>query len=82
MEFGRISLILRHNLNLNLMKPTLPRLFRFAFLLILAWGVMAFDACNDDPLLDSNGGGGGGGCAGSHCSARIVPDSVPNPASF
>ncbi|MCD6025383.1 MAG: hypothetical protein K0Q91_2299 [Fibrobacteria bacterium] len=64
------------------MKPALPRLFRFAVLLTLAWGVMAFDSCNDDPLLDANGGNGGGGCAGSHCSARIVPDSVPNPASF
>lgn len=64
------------------MKPALPRLFRLAVLLTLAWGVMAFDSCNDDPLLDANGGNGGGGCAGSHCSARIVPDSVPNPASF
>jgi hypothetical protein len=64
------------------MKPALSSFFRFAVVLILSGGVMAFDSCNDDPLLDANGGSGGGGCAGSHCSARIVPDSVPNPASF
>jgi hypothetical protein len=38
-----------------------------------------FDACNDDPLLDSEGGTG---CAGSHCSARILPDEEPNPSRF
>jgi hypothetical protein len=62
-------------------KPWLS-LIRFSVLLILAFAVMGFDSCNDDPLLDSNGGGGGGGCAGSHCSARIVPDSSSNPARF
>jgi hypothetical protein len=64
------------------MKPSLSGLLRLVALITLALGVMAFDSCNDDPLLDSSGGNGGGGCAGSHCSARIVPDSVPNPASF
>jgi hypothetical protein len=66
------------------MNKTSPwTLLRIVALLICALGVMAFDSCNDDPLLDSEGGGsGGGGCAGSHCSARIVPDSAPNPASF
>ena len=62
-----------------------PRLnyLRALVLLACAFGVMGFDSCNDDPLLDSNGGsGGGGGCAGSHCSARIVPDSASNPARF
>jgi hypothetical protein len=38
-----------------------------------------FDACNDDPILDP---GAGTGCAGSHCSARALPDTVPNPARF
>ena len=52
---------------------------RVVILVSVALGMMAFDACNDDPLLDS---GGGSGCAGSHCSARILPDSTPNPARF
>jgi hypothetical protein len=56
-------------------------LLRVIALLVCALGVMAFDSCNDDPLLDSNGGDGGG-CAGSHCSARIVPDGSSNPARF
>jgi hypothetical protein len=41
--------------------------------------VTGFDACNDDPLLDS---GGGTGCAGSHCGARLLPDSTSNPMTF
>jgi hypothetical protein len=38
-----------------------------------------FNACDDDPLLDSSGGTG---CAGSHCGARLLPDSTSNPAVF
>lgn len=54
----------------------------FLRLLFLAacFGLMTgFNACNDDPLLDP---GGGSGCAGSHCGARLLPDSTVNPAVF
>lgn len=52
---------------------------RLLLLVAAAFGMMGFDACHDDPLLDSEGGAG---CAGSHCTARILPDSTPNPARF
>lgn len=52
------------------------RLFLLATCFVVATG---FGACDDDPLLDS---GGGTGCAGSHCGARILPDSSSNPAVF
>jgi hypothetical protein len=52
---------------------------RILLMIVAAFGVMGFDSCNDDPLLDS---GGGSGCGGSHCSARILPDSTFNPARF
>jgi hypothetical protein len=61
------------------MKNSWLRLFRLLALVVLALGVMAFDSCNDDPLLDS---GGGAGCGGSHCSARVLPDTTSNPARF
>jgi hypothetical protein len=54
----------------------------FLRLLILAacfFVVTGFNACDDDPLLDS---GGGSGCAGSHCGARLLPDSTSNPTVF
>lgn len=52
---------------------------RLLLLAVLFFVVTGFNACNDDPLLDS---GGGSGCAGSHCGARLLPDSTSNPAVF
>ena len=52
---------------------------RILLLLVCFLVVTGFDACNDDPLLDSEGGTG---CAGSHCSARVLPDSTSNPVVF
>lgn len=52
---------------------------RFVILVSCFLIMTGFNACNDDPLLDS---GGGGGCAGSHCGARLLPDSTLNPAVF
>lgn len=52
---------------------------RIALLLAGALLLTGFNACDDDPLLDS---GGGTGCAGSHCSARVLPDDAANPETF
>jgi hypothetical protein len=59
--------------------PGVLRALRILLLVSAALGVMGFDGCNDDPLLDSEGGSG---CAGSYCTARTLPDSTPNPARF
>jgi hypothetical protein len=58
---------------------SLSGVLRILLLVSAALGVMGFDGCNDDPLLDSEGGSG---CAGSYCTARTLPDSTPNPARF
>jgi hypothetical protein len=52
---------------------------RLLLLLAAFFALTGFDACDDDPLLDS---GGGTGCAGSHCSARTLPDEDTNPTRF
>jgi hypothetical protein len=60
-------------------KPSPASLLRIALALACFLVATGFDACDDDPLLDSSGGTG---CAGSHCGARILPDSSVNPVTF